>query len=99
MLPQIVGICIGLCIPGYIVKVQQDIDDEIQWNKRQTSRASYVRDEETRKAEDCLDKNAPTCWENDTKCNALLQQYKKGSMYLSRQQWHDVVVPLSKLVR
>jgi len=58
------------------------------------------RNKKMYEASDYLKKNEKKgqlyCMQNDKICEKLLKEYQKGPINVSCEDWHDIVVPLSK---
>lgn len=103
MVIQIIGFCIGLCLPEYFTKKLKEAKDNEEWNKRHALCEMIKRDREMYKASDYLrdkEKNGYdlVCSSNDKICDELLQKYKKGSINVSIRDWYNIVVPLCQRV-
>ena len=103
MLLPIIGFTLGLFLPGWYSNKMKAIEYEDQLDKVARYYECKKMIERACTASGYLEKiekkSQLYCMENDKICEKLLKEYQKGSKNVSWDNWHDIVVPLSKKVQ
>jgi hypothetical protein len=100
---QIIGFCIGLCIPSYISKLKQKAEDDIKFEQRKRLCEMEHRNKQMYEAKKYLVNLKNThglfCRTNDFECDELLKKFYRGSISLSLDECYDIYVPLKDKVK